>query len=421
MSTGNITLNRAPAYRFVVLAIGILVYMQTYMSLQLSSTYGAFIQMQGHLSVTQLGILYSACILGIAITSIFTGSVSAKIGGKNTIILGLAIQVIIALSFTVVSSNYSSLMVLRFLQGVSGGLLQGTILGLAAVWFPASERGMALGFLQGFFGIALSIMTFLGPLTTNAGLSWQVGGAAILGVSGVAMAIIFFLFFKEVQVAYPGVGIIDELLPQAETAQAASDVSDNSVKPKNFGEAFRLPRFWLMMGSTFCNCFTSFGLAFVIPLLLSVQMKLSAAQTTALLGATFFSTLIASPLGGWLSDKLFKSKRSPVVIIGYALTLICLLIIPKTPIAIIGVVLFICFGAPPLMNGPFWCLPAEEFDPSFIIKVTGFLTFVTFIGGVIGGALLGYMADVTHSVFAPLYFLVGIVTVGLLCGIGIKK
>lgn len=422
MSTEDIKfmLKKAPAYRFGVLALVVLAYMQIFVSLQLTSTYGSLIQDQWHLSVTQLGFLSSAFLLGISIINIFVGVVAARIGAKNTVMLGLVMQVVSALLFAF-SSNLTHLLAIRFLQGVSEGLLMGTVLGLVAVWFPANERGLALGVLQGFFGIALSIMTFMGPVLISMGFSWQTGGAILLGVLGSIVAILFFVFFKEFHVAYPGVGIIDELLPQPEIAQRAIDVTDNLVKPKNFSEAFRFPKFWLMMCCSFCNNWVAFGLAYVLPLLLSVEMKLSAEQTTAVLSATFFSTLIASPLGGWLSDKVFKRRRSPVVIIGYAICLICLIIVPKAPISIIGVVLFITFGSIPIMNGPFWCLPAEVFDPSFIIKASGLLMVVTYLGGIIGIPLMGYVADVTHSVFAPLYILVAVSAVGVLCGIGIKR
>ena len=421
INKSKITLEKAPAYRFVILATICFVYIQIFINFQLTTTYGTFIQEQLNISVTQLGFLTSAFIIGICLINIFVGELAARISAKNTVLAALVLQVVSAVVFPALSNNFTSLLVIRFIQGISGGALMGTVLGLAGVWFPLGERGLAIGVLQGFFGIALSIMTSMGLVMINMGFTWQTGGSIILGGFGVVAAILFFIFFKEVNVAYPGIGVIDEILPQPESQQSEEAADDGWVKPKNFKEALKFPKFWMMMCSTFCNNWVSFGLAYVLPLLLSIEMKLSVEQSTALLSATFFSTLIAAPLGGWLSDKVFKGKRSPVVTIGYALCLICLIFTPKAPISIIGAVLFVTFGAVPLMNGPFWCLPVEIFDSSFIIKLNGFLMFITFMGGVIGIPVLGYAVDKAGSVLAPLYILVGVCAVGTLCGIGIKK
>lgn len=118
----------------------------------------------------EVGTILSAFQLGYVITVLLTGCLGDALGEKRIIaasMFGLGLSsVLLALG----ARTYGTILFFRFCAGVSAGGIYVPGMALLTRWFPASERGKALG-------------TFIGGLTASYALSYLITAplAALLG------------------------------------------------------------------------------------------------------------------------------------------------------------------------------------------------------------------------------------------------
>ncbi|TEB08539.1 putative sulfoacetate transporter SauU [Pelotomaculum schinkii] len=419
--TASIKLEVAPSFRWLALALNCLVMTFFFMAVQLVATFGTVIMTDWKLNTAQFGMLVTMTFLSYALFNYFGGSWGAKIGTRNIVTIGIVIAIVSTVIWPFVH-NYTVMLGVRFIQGISGGIFMGSVLGSAAVWFPARERGFTQGILLGFMGIGFVVDSALAPILLNAGYNWQNGSAMLIGIPGVIIGILYFLLFKDLAQLYPGVETIDDILPKTTGENTAAESSTNEyVQPETWEATIRSTKFWLAAVNIFANCFIVFTLGSYLPLLLANDMKLGPETVASVLAVTFFSTLIASPLGGLLSDKVFHSKRYPVIVIGFALCLVFCLWVPYASLGLLPFVLFVAYGSIPFVNGPFWCLPAELVRPAFAGRASGMLLFLGLLGGVIANPIVGSFVDMTGSNYIALYIFAAMSVLGLVTGLAIKK
>lgn len=167
-------------YKWGVLGIGIGAQAAFSAAFQGIPTSGSILQGAYHLSVAQLGVVLAAVTFGIAVTDVFWGMLSDRIGERKVLITGLSgttITLGAVAAFLVPTHStvpaYWALAIVLFMSGALGGCVNGASGRAVMGWFPPSKRGLAISLrvaavpAGGAIGAAV-----LPPLALGAGFRW---------------------------------------------------------------------------------------------------------------------------------------------------------------------------------------------------------------------------------------------------------
>ena len=250
----------------------------------------------------QMGWILSVFALGYALFQTPSGMLADRYGPRRI----LTAIVILWSAFTALTAaawNYTSMLVIRFLFGVSeAGAFPGISRAVFS-WYPMKERGLITGinFSGSRIGAAFAL-----PL-----VAWLIHAAGwkptflILGLVGFAWALFWFLWFRDV--------------PEKHLTISGSELSyilENRQKPSSqisrqvtMVEMLRSKNMWLAMLQYFGSNFTFFfTLTWLFP---HMQDKFG----LEMVEAGFYASvpLIGGALGnwfsGWLVDFIYKTGR----------------------------------------------------------------------------------------------------------------
>ena len=192
-------LKKAPAYRFIVFVEMLLCYILIYAGIQMVATLGSDIMAYLNISESQLGVFSALGNPSMAIISVVAGAITAKIGGKRVLVIGLVILGISGGLYLTGPQSLGILIVIRIIQGFGTGMVSATVQALVAVWFPAKERGTAQGALAAFYGASTSIVTIYASFMSAQQVVWYQTAGYMLLVCGFAFAVIVALGYKDIE------------------------------------------------------------------------------------------------------------------------------------------------------------------------------------------------------------------------------
>lgn len=180
MRTGRSGTVHSGRYKWGVLGIGIGAQAAFSAAFQGIPTSGSILQAAYRLSVGQLGVVLAAVTFGIAVTDVFWGILSDRIGERKVLIVGLSgttVTLGLVTAFLVPAHDmvpaYWALAIVLFMCGALGGCVNGASGRAVMGWFPASKRGLAISLrvaavpAGGAIGAAV-----LPPLALGAGFRW---------------------------------------------------------------------------------------------------------------------------------------------------------------------------------------------------------------------------------------------------------
>lgn len=394
-------LSKPPAYRWWILVANMLAYGQFFLTVQVVNAFSSTVQDQWHLATADLALLTTVTLAGYALASAAGGKLQALFGARRTVVGGIVVNVLLAALFpTVVGASYEGMMALRFLQGVAGGCIASSVVSSTTLWFPVRQRGLAEGLLMGVLGFGFALASFFAPPLLSTGMSWQFAAAVLVVAPGAIIAIVYATTVRDLGAVYPGADAVADLLPPDE---ATAPEERPAARPGTMAQARKQPRFWAAIVVGFVNGWLTYGFATLLPPLLTGNLGFSGDAVASITSATFVITLIASPLGGILSDRVFGGRRWPVLLVGNAVSVVALVAVPFVPHGLVTAVLVIAYASVSLCCGTFWTLPSELVRPSIAAQSTGFITAVANIGSLLTGFALGALIDASASALPALY------------------
>jgi MFS family permease len=168
------------AYTFDALEILLL----SYALPDIRSTFG--------LTTTQGGLLATATLLGIGVSSVTAGWLADNHGRKHALLLSLAVFGIFTAALPLVP-NFEVFLLLRFLAGLGLGGVWGVVSTYVVETWPAAQRGRAVAFVLSSFPVGGVIAALLaGWLLPDWRLLFFLAGAGV-----VVPLLIVGLFFTE--------------------------------------------------------------------------------------------------------------------------------------------------------------------------------------------------------------------------------
>ena len=375
------------AWLFVVSAIG-------YLDRVNISIAGQSIEKEFHLTNVQLGWIFSAFVLGYALFQAPGGWIADRAGPRLVLMLGVIWWGAFTSLITVFSSGLPRLIVLliatRFLLGMGEAVIYPASNCVVAAWVPSAERGIANGIIFSGVGCGAALTP---PLITYLLIhhGWRSSFWASAGL-GLAAGAVWFLIARDRPAEHPWVS-------STELAHIRSGLPQ-------YHRADRLPwrrilnnsNIWLVTASYFCYGYAAYIFFSWFFIYLSSVRGLDLRESSYYTMLPFAAMAIGSPLGGWISDRLTKSRgkragRCGVAAAGIALSAVFIALGTQVDSARIAtVVLAAGAGALYLSQSSFWSVSADIGGKS-AGSVSGFMN----MGGQIGGALTASLTPAIAS------------------------
>jgi len=277
------------------------------------------------LSYTQAGLVVSVFSLSYGIGQLPAGWLADRIGPRIMITIGICGVALVGL-LVGLSQTYVMLIALLALMGVVGGGYHPSAAPMISASVEPKNRGRALGFHL----IGGSGSFFLVPLIAAAiAATWGWRGSFIgLAIPTMIFGVIFYL-------------LLGRRAKMSKTQQTITHHYDRAPSPP--GHLRRLVIFMIL--TTFTQAVTFATIAF-IPLFMVDHFGVSEGTAAAFISIIYSAGLWASPLGGYLSDRL---GRVPVVLAAsliagpliYLLNLVSYSLGIGALLLIIGIVMYI--------------------------------------------------------------------------------
>jgi len=307
-----------------------------------------------HLDKAQMGIIATAGFWTYALSVLVNGPIADRLGGRKAILIGaigaLTLNLIIGLLFL---NGWSTKIVVGMSLLYSVNMYfqsfgAASVVKVNASWFHVKERGV----FGGVFGAMISIGYFL-ALSVGG---WILAHFPWYAVFLIPSGAIFVMF------------LVDLFLVKDRPSQAGyadfdtGDASAGDDTPVDWGylvrKVFTHPVIVTIALAEFCTGFVRQGLLLYFTEFLKEVHHVDPgsklfwwAGTGVTLGG-----ITGGLLCGWMSDKLFQSRRPPVAFIFYIGQVVALLLlgITHTPAAaalMIGVCCMFIFGVHGMLSG----------------------------------------------------------------------
>jgi ACS family glucarate transporter-like MFS transporter len=393
------------AWLFVVSAIG-------YLDRVNISIAGQSIAREFRLSNVELGWVFSAFVLGYALFQAPGGWIADRLGPRLVLALGVIWWGIFTSLITVFVAGVPRLIVLliatRFLLGMGEAVVYPASNCVVAAWIPSAERGIANGIIFSGVGCGAALTPpFITYLLIHYG--WRSSFWASAGL-GLAAGVIWFLFARDKPAHHPWIAgeeleHIQSGLPEQARAERLpwSYILTNS-------------NIWLVTASYFCYGYAAYIFFSWFFIYLSSVRGLNLRESSYYTMLPFAAMAIGSPVGGWISDRLTKSRgkrvgRCGVAAVGIAFSAIFIALGTEVLSARIAtVVLAAGVGALYISQSSFWSVSADIGGKS-AGSVSGFMN----MGGQIGGALT---ASLTPAIATHWGWAASFLVAAALCAVG---
>lgn len=342
----------------------------------------------GILNETELGIIGTGLFVTYAIGKFANGFLADRSNVKRFLAVGLLVSALInlALGFT---TSFAVFVVLWAINGWAQSMGAAPCVVALSRWFGNKERGTYYGLWSSSHNIG-EALTFIATAAIVSAYGWQWGfrGAAILGLLGV-MIIIMFMRDTPQSNGLPPIALYkgDEVV--------AKESHDKNEITRMQKEVLRNPAIWtLALASAFMYisryAVNSWGIFY-----LEAERGYDTLEASSIISISSICGVIGTVASGWVSDKFFGGKRYlPAVVFGVmnVISLAMFLFLPAKSMAI-EVISMIIFG---LAIGALLCflggLMATDIASK---KASGAALGVVGIASYAGAALQDFVSGLT--------------------------
>lgn len=358
-----------------------------------------------HLTATSLGVLETAYLLAYTVGQFAAGGIGNKVGPRITLIAGMAASIVANVVFGVtdVFALFVVAMVVNGLgqaTGWSGGV------GTMGNWFHKRERGTWMGWWATNYQFGGFLATFLA--------SWLLGhfGVSASFFGGAAVLFTILLFFVPNQRNRPedvGLPPVEDPVDDAEGEGDDAPASEIPV-PEETGWSRDAIVTVLLVGTFyFFVKFIRYALWSWVPYFLKLNYAQSAEASGYLSTLFDFAGIPGVIVAGWLSDKLFRSRRTIVSFLFLlGLTGSCLVMwkLGGTSLTIFGGALlligFTLYGPDALMTG---AGAIEVGSRANATLAAGVINGMGQVGAVVQALAIGKLYDKLGGQLGPIFLL----------------
>lgn len=340
-----------------------------------------------------MGIVSSALFWCYAFGQLISGRLGAYFGYKKFMIFGI----VSSAALNVIISFQTSIPVIAVLWGLNG-FCQSTVwangLGVLNKWWPKEKRGFASGLATAFTGMAqvVTYLTIGWCIDLNPEWGWRAAFRYPM-VPMVLILIAFIAFFKSTP---EEIGLTP--FKEANEALNQKDAElEKRIKEKGYFYPYKL---LFSQPKVIVFCFISaiagigrYGLLTWIPSYFTEVMGLSVKDG-------IFSTILL-PLGHacamfffpFITDKVFKGKREPMLIIASVITFFGMITFPFIKSQQLASGMLFIVGVSCMVTGVIWAIAGDMGGRALSSTVVGVLDWAVYMGAAIQSAMFGFVIE----------------------------
>ncbi len=380
--------------RWVVIFFTFVVAAVSYLDRNNISIAASSVQKEFGLSNVQLGILFSAFVTGYAFTQPFAGRIADRFGPSRAIAVAIVWwSVFTALLPAIpVSAGLGVLIGVRLLLGAGEAVIFPASNRLVASWIPSKERGLANGLIFAGVGVGGGVAP---PLITYIMLThswrWAFWACSLLGL---AVGILWLLVVRNSPAE-------DPRLESAERAYIAADLPrKKSTGVIRWSDILRDRQVWFLSFSYFCYGYVAYIFFTWFFKYLSDVRGLNLKSSALYATLPFIAMAVASPLGGYVSDKLVPSIGKRAARCGVAavsLLLASVFVFIATQVADARIAALVLAGGAGVLyfaQSAYWALSADVGGSS-----AGLLSGIMNMGAQTGGIVTASLTPVIAGAY----------------------
>ncbi len=344
-------------------------------------------------STAALGVVSSALFWCYAFGQLINGRLGAFFGYKRFMMFGIIASAVI----NVIISFQTSIPVIAVLWGLNG-FFQSTVwangLGVLNKWWPKDKRGFASGLTTAFSGLAqvVTYLTILVCMDWNPEWGWRAAFRYPM-VPMVLMLIAFAFFFKE-KPEDVGLEAFDE--PDSAAAQRDAQLA-SEIEEKGFLYPYKVlfsePKVLVFCLISAIAGIGRYGLLTWIPTYFTEQLGLSIKDgifSSILLPVGQACAMFVFPL---ITDKVFKGKREPMLILAAVITFAGMLIFPFIRSQLPASIMLFVLGVFAMVTGVIWAIAGDMGGRAFSSTIVGVLDWAVYMGAAIQAVVFGFVKD----------------------------
>lgn len=333
-------------------------------------------------TTTAIGVISSSLFWCYAFGQLINGRLGAYFGHKKFMIIGIVMSTIM----NILISYQNSILIISILWGLNGyfqSMVWSNGIGVLNKWWRKEKRGFATGLATAFSGLA-QVVTYL-SVSLCIGLFPQLGWRA--GFRYPIIPILFLLIpfcflFKE----------------KPEDVGLKPIVKENKKdKNKNFfypyKKLFSNPKLILFCLISAIAGIGRYGLLTWVPTYFMESMNLSIKDG-------IFSSILL-PIGQalamfvfpFLTDKLFKGEREPMLALASILTFISMIVFPFIHSQTMASITLLIVGVFSMITGVIWSVAGDIGGIEYSSTATGILDWSVYMGAAIQASLFGLVKD----------------------------
>ncbi|HET7554409.1 MAG TPA: MFS transporter [Gaiellaceae bacterium] len=283
------------------------------------------------LSLVQVGVVLDALWIGTLLTLLPWGMLADRVGERIVLATGL-VACAAALVGAGSAGGFGSLVLLVGLAGAAGASVNAASGRAVMQWFPASERGFALGVRQTAIPVGGLISALVLP-------------ALALRTSFVFLA---------------GLCVAGAVFGAAVIRERAGVVEDDVLEPRGLGATLRDHRLWLLCGGSSLYLVAQLAITGFLVLFLHDERGLSEAAAAGVLAGVQVVAAAMRIGGGRWSDRLGSRVRPlRIVGLGSAVTLAVATALLSAPLPLLIAAFVLAGGLSMSWNGLSFTAAAE--------------------------------------------------------------
>ena len=271
----------------------------------------------GLLNATQLGIIGACLYWAYAIMKLINGFLADSSNIKRFMALGLTVSVLMNFVMGVLGvtalkggiANSTLFILFAICWAINGGVQSmgapPAIIALSR-WYPLRIRGTYYGFFSSSHNIGEGLsFVFVGMLVATFGWKWGFFGAALAGLLGVIIILLFLHDTPESK----GLPSIEVLAGEGEAKEELSPEQKRAQTKRMQAAVVKNPGVWILAAASAFMYMSRYAINEWGVIFMQDVKGYDLAGAAAIIGINPIFGIIGTVVSGWLSDVLFKGDR----------------------------------------------------------------------------------------------------------------
>lgn len=340
-----------------------------------------------------LGVVSSALFWCYAFGQLINGRLGAHFGYKRFMMIGVVCSAVL----NVIISFQHSIPVIAILWGLNGffqSMVWSNGLGVVNKWWPKEKRGFSSGLATFFSGMAqvVTYLTILLCLQLNPEWGWRAAFRYPM-IPMILILIAFGLFFHN---SPEDAGFTANKEEEDDTTEEEKAL-EKSIKEKGYLYPYKLlfsePKVLVFCLISAIAGVGRYGLLTWVPTYFMEELGLTIKDGIFSSILLPFGQACAMFIFPVITDKLFKGKREPMLIIASVVTFCGMVIFPFITNQFLASGMLFVLGVFAMVTGVIWAIAGDIGGKVFSSTVIGVFDWAVYMGAAIQAVVFGFVKD----------------------------